>query len=65
MAKLPIRYEIRSFGSGGANTMKMMCGTVISEGGFLPISNTFSHVNENSYKVVNTSIQPIISLKLR
>jgi hypothetical protein len=33
-AKLPLRYEIQSFGS--QNQMRMMCGSVISEGGFSP-----------------------------
>jgi hypothetical protein len=33
-AKLPLRYEIISTGS--ANEMRMICGSVISEGGFSP-----------------------------
>lgn len=42
MAKLPVRYEIRC-NSNGAASMRMICGTVISEGGFSPMGRSFSY----------------------
>lgn len=43
MAKLPLRYEITSTGS--KNSMHMICGTVISEGGVSPIGKLFTYDN--------------------
>ena len=40
-AKLPLRYEISSTATGATGEMRMICGTVISEGGFIPPGATF------------------------
>ncbi len=50
LAKLPLRYELRSTGS--AATMRMICGTAISEGGFSPLGRVY---NYNNYGIVGTS----------
>jgi len=61
---LPIRYEIR--GNNASQTtsvsMKQICSTVISEGGYNPIGYPFSISNGTSGISVNTSETPIIAL---
>jgi hypothetical protein len=44
MAKLPVRYEISGTGTS-TNSMRMICGTVISEGGFSPAGKIFTYTN--------------------
>jgi hypothetical protein len=68
MAKLPVRYEIISTGS--TNEMRMMCGTVISEGGFSPLGRMFTFMDADVGKDVNdaggaTRFTPIMALTLR
>ena len=67
MAKLPLRYEIRSTGS--TNSMNMICGTVISEGGFSPIGRQFSlsmDTPDQAYDLSsNNTFYPVLSLSLR
>ena len=41
-AKLPLRYEIRGT-AATKNSMHMICGTIISEGGFSPMTHTFHY----------------------
>lgn len=48
-ASLPVRYEIENTGTTtGASTMKQICATVISEGGYLPISRKISYGNNTN-----------------
>jgi hypothetical protein len=47
LAKLPVRYEIRSTTAPSA-TMRQICGTVISEGGISPIGRIY---NYNNYEI--------------
>lgn len=68
MAKLPIRYEIRS--TGGAGSMRMICGTVISEGGITPLGRQFSYGMYTSgskltIPVDATKFYPLIALRIR
>jgi hypothetical protein len=63
MAKLPLRYEIESTGS--ANSMRMLCGTVISEGGYNNIGTTFTDTCDTGFSLSNTVYRPIFSLSLR
>lgn len=68
MAKLPVRYEIRS--TGGSNSMRMICGTVISEGGISPIGKTFTYGNYTSGGIGisgnnPTTVVPLFGLRLR
>jgi hypothetical protein len=62
MAKLPLRYEISQNGSTGS--MRMICGSVISEGGFNNTGLTFSDVSTNSFSV-NAADLAVVSLSLR
>ena len=63
-AKLPIRYEIQS--KGGAGKMRMICGSVMSEGGFNNIGNTFSTKEPIGMRVdLADEERPLISLRLR
>jgi len=64
MAKLPIRYEIQSTSAVNAE-MRMICSTVISEGGFEPIGYLFSEGRTTSKTVSASIFTPIISLRLK
>ncbi len=67
MAKLPLRYEIISTGS--ANSMRMICGTVISEGGFSPIGRTYTHGNYTTAVTIDdgspSTYTPISAIRVR
>lgn len=65
LAKLPIRYEIQSHGDCG--TMHMICGTVMSEGGYNNLGTVFSSKDYNfrSIDQNNDGLVPVISLRLR
>lgn len=43
MAKLPLRYEITGSLGAAPNELRMMCGTVLSEGGYTPITRTLTY----------------------
>lgn len=63
-AKLPIRYEISNTASQNGE-MRMICSTVLSEGGYNPTGLLFS-IGMSTSKTLNTStFIPLISLKLR
>ena len=62
-AKLPLRFEISST-SSTQSEMRMICGSVISEGGFEPIGSSFS-IGSIAGKVVGNTLVPIMSLKLK
>jgi len=62
-AKLPIRYEISSTVARNAE-MRMICSTVISEGGFEPYGLNFS-IGRLTAILISSEIKPIISLRLR
>jgi hypothetical protein len=63
-AKLPIRYEISNTASQNGE-MRMICSTVLSEGGYNPTGLLFS-IGMTASKTLNTStFIPLISLKLR
>lgn len=63
-ALLPVRYEITNTGAtAGASTMKQICSTVISEGGYSEVSRPY--VARNTTKTnVGTSLEPIVSIRL-
>lgn len=67
-AKLPIRYEIQSTIDPGITAeMRMMCSTVLSEGGLDPNGITYS-IGRQTAKLIPKSpstFTPIISLKLK
>ncbi len=63
-AKLPIRYEISNTTSETAE-MRMICSTVLSEGGYNPTGLLFS-IGMSTPVILNSStFTPLISLKLR
>ena len=63
-AKLPVRYEIQS--NGGAGKMRMICSTVMSEGGFNNIGTTFAIKDYTGMRVgLADGEKPVISLRLR
>jgi hypothetical protein len=71
MAKLPLRYEITSDGS--ANEMRMICGTVISEGGVTLLGKEFTRgllkyddrITISSGPSGTNPYVPIMALRLR
>jgi hypothetical protein len=65
--KLPLRCEISSSVTPGHTyngEMRMICSTVMSEGGFEPTGLNFS-IGRTSAAIVSTTLAPIISIKLR
>ena len=62
-AKLPVRHEITSTSSIYAE-MRMICSTILSEGGYEPTGPSFSQGGLTGISV-GASTVPIISLKLR
>lgn len=66
-ASLPIRYEIKNTSSTtGASTLKQVCSTVISEGGYAATSRSRSASNSLSGTPVSqTELTPLISIRLK
>jgi hypothetical protein len=65
-ASLPVRYEITNTGAtSGASTLKQICSSVVSEGGYTLTGLTQSKSTPISGKNLNAGINPIISLRLR
>lgn len=65
MAKLPLRYEITS--TGGAGSMRMICGTVLSEGGYSDMGrkvSTKTYSNVPDIDIADGEV-PIWSVRLR
>ncbi len=63
--KLPIRYEISSTTPANAE-MRMICSTIISEGGFEPSGLSFSIGRSTIQNITSTTTPiPIIAVKLR
>lgn len=64
LAKLPIRYEIQGHGESG--NMRMICGSVMSEGGYNNLGTTFSSKPFTLKSFTTTDgLLPIMSLRLR
>lgn len=63
-ALLPVRYEITNTGAiASSSTMKQICSSVISEGGYGELSRTY--VARRAVKVnIGTTIYPIVSIRL-
>lgn len=64
-AILPVRYEITNFGASTAATLKQICSTVISEGGYEKkvATDVVRMVNVNN-NITTASFTPLISIKL-
>jgi len=60
---LPVRVEMTNTGAtSGATTMKRICSTVISEGGYQRRVQT-SHARRTSETTVGTSFEPLVSIR--
>lgn len=66
-ALLPLRYEIANTSTTASNsTLKQICSTVISEGGYENRGKTWSASNALAGKSISdTTITPIISIRLK
>ncbi len=63
---LPIRYELENTGSSASSTtMKQICSTVISEGGYNLPGVIRSIDNGVTTKTLSTSLIPMLSLRLK
>lgn len=65
-AILPVRYEIRTATSAVAASMKAVCSSVISEGGYeaTSIEHVARRINATSGSTITTSFYPIVSIRL-
>lgn len=64
-AILPIRYEIKADGTLAAGaSMKQICSTVISEGGYQQISEEHVARRTAAFANVGTSFVPLVSIRL-
>jgi len=66
-ATLPIRYEIENTGTtSGSSTLKHICNTVISEGGYAPTVVTRSAATELSgLNMSQADFRPLLALRLK
>jgi hypothetical protein len=66
-ATLPVRYEIENTGTtSGSSTLKHICNTVISEGGYAPTVVTRSAATELSgLNMSQTDFRPLLALRLK
>jgi hypothetical protein len=62
-AKLPIRYEI-SGSNASATTMKMICSTVISEGGYIPYGIPYSFNNFTPITVTQANFFLLFAVRI-
>ena len=64
-AVLPVRYEITTTGTiGGAATLKQICSSVVSEGGYEQISQPQVARRSTSLTGLGTTFVPLISIRL-
>ena len=66
-ATLPVRYEIENTGTTSeSSTLKHICNTIISEGGYAPSTVTRSASTDLAgLSMSQTEFRPIVSLRLR
>lgn len=66
-ATLPLRYEITNTGvTGSASTMKQICSSVISEGGYEDHGNVWSATSALAGKgISDTAWTPLVSIQLK
>ena len=61
-ADLPVRAEIQNTSAGNADSLKVICTSVNSEGGFNKLGQPFGVGNGAGFKTVTTR-QPVLSIK--
>lgn len=67
-ANLPVRYEIENLAAtSGSTTMKQVCSTVISEGGYEPITKQWGATRTTAIAstTVAAGYAPIVALRLK
>lgn len=64
-ATLPVRYEIEASGSNASGTMKEICATVISEGGYNPYGHPFTIGNTSVVDIDTTDERPLVVIRLK
>jgi hypothetical protein len=68
-ACLPIRYEIENLAAtSGSTTMKQICSSAISEGGYEPITKQWAATRTTaiaSTSVASSTYAPVVSLRLK
>lgn len=63
---LPVRFHnVNTGATSGTTTMKHICSTVISEGGYDPLGITRSVDRGISGSVITTTLEPLISIRLK
>jgi hypothetical protein len=63
-ASLPVTYEISS--TGGSGTLKQICYSVVSEGGFNPKGIVFSANTGTTLKTIGSNtVEPILAIRLK
>lgn len=60
---LPVRYEIENLGTGAASTLKAICASVFSEGGFDQGRGIPFSTNQGITSVAVTTRRPILSIR--
>lgn len=64
-AILPVRYEITNIGvTASASTMKQICSTVISEGGYQQVSAPLVARRTTARSAIGTTFVPLLSIRL-
>lgn len=64
-AILPVRYEITNTGAtASSSTMKQICSTVISEGGYQQVSAPLVARRTTPYTTIGTTFVPLVSIRL-
>lgn len=62
----PLRYQIgTTINQASTVTMKQICCTIFSEGGFQPIGNVRSYIMENVKRLTASQYTPLISIRLK
>lgn len=64
-ACLPVRYEIfNTATTSGSSTLKQICSTVISEGGYEPKEQLFCSVGPITGKILTNTLVPLCTIRL-
>ena len=63
---LPVRYEIANLaGTASSSTMRELCSSIASEGGYLLPGFERSITNEITPREVSTTLEPVIAVRLK
>lgn len=62
-ACLPVRYEIQNT-DGSSGTLKTICATVISEGGYQPKDRLFCAIGPTTGQIMSSTLVPLCSIRI-